>query len=167
MTTTTPITAPNANASVTFRDDVATIACWRNLAIFEYRGAWQTAHVGQVAALYERVFAQHERAVGLFIATPAATMSPRAVNDAFSKLLRKLQERVVVSTLVIEDRGTLAAIARGVIRTVGILAGNARIRVCATVDEAAPALLPHLAPEDGRPVTMLQLNGVLRRLRAQ
>jgi hypothetical protein len=151
------------DATTIFADPVMLTARWHNLAIIDYRGPWQLAHIDEIARLYREIFASYERAVGVTVAHPGTRMSSPGVNSKAAALMKGLRDQVVASVIVVEERGAMAAMWRGVIRTVNILAGHANIQVATSLDEVARHLLPHVQALDGRPVSELQLTGAIRR----
>jgi hypothetical protein len=147
----------------TFADEVMAATRWHNLAVIDYRGCWQLTHVNEIDRLYKEIFAEHSLAVGVTVAHPGTKMSSSEVNAKAAALMKSLRSRVVESFIVVEERGTMATIWRGVIRAVNVLAGQANIRVAASIAEAAGKLLPHVKSVEGWPVAELQLTGVIRR----
>jgi hypothetical protein len=148
-----------------FGDAVMTTTRWHNLAILDYRGQWTLDHIDQIARLYREIFAEHRTAACIAIAAPGTHMSSPRVNSKAAELVKSLGNKVTQSVVVVEERGPLAAMQRGVIRTVNVLAGRDNIRVASSVAEAVPLLAPHVLAADGRPVSDLQLTGIIRRVR--
>jgi hypothetical protein len=150
---------------VLFTDEVMLAARWHNLAIMDYRGPWQMGHIDHIRDVYREIFTRHKRAVSITMAHPGTEMSGQRVNAEAARLVKSLRSQVEVSVVVVEERGPMAAMYRGLVRTVNVLSGNAGVQVASSIADGARLVLPHISAEDSTPVSELQLVGVLRRLR--
>jgi hypothetical protein len=150
---------------VLFTDDVMLAARWHNLAVMDYRGPWELAHIDHIRNVYREIFARHKRAVSITMAHTGTEMSRPRVNAEAGKLMKSMRGQVDLAVVVVEERGPMAAMYRGVIRAVNVLSGNAGLHVASSLAEGVRLVSPHIATDDGTPVTEAQLISVLGRLR--
>jgi hypothetical protein len=148
-----------------FSDEVIAASVWNNLAIFDCAGMLQIFHVSAIARAYEAILAQHPLGIGLTFIRPGTPVPKASMLDEISKLGKRLGSKVVLSVVVVEESGPLAALTRSVLRGLNVLGGPSRISATTTLDESLPLLLPHLRALDGTPIVALQLTSAVRRVR--
>ena len=140
---------------------------WRNFNVFAWHETPTMDAVQRIDRTNpERTAAHPERISTAHIILPSVSAPSAQVRDAFNDMHQRWGATVGAAAVVIERGGLMGLAVRTTIAGMTMVAPkHYRVKVCETVDDAAPWLAEHHARATGVRVTVVDLLAVMRHAR--